>query len=269
MTSLPDSSRCERPGTLLLGPWPSLLLVLALTIGAALATSTSALASVPTGPPTFSNPTTITNLYAPFVPGGVRVYSGHDSGSKTVIVDLFKTQTRVFDIGPGQHVETRILQETEFDDGLLSEISTNYFAQADDGTVYYFGETVDAYEDGVATGGHEGSWLVGGPTDPNDPPGTATAAAPNVFMPANPEVGDVFKPEDTAGVVDETDTVKAVGLTVQVPAGKFHGAIRIEETSSLESGSETKWYAAGVGVVKGKTKGENFALTATTIAPAP
>lgn len=235
-----------------------------LVLGAALALP--ALASVPTGPPTFGNPTSITNVHAPFVPGGVKVFAGKDSGSKTVIVDLFLTETRVFDIGPGQHVEARVLQETEFEDGLLSEISKNYFAQADDGTVYYFGETVDTYEDGVVTG-HEGSWLVGGPTDPGDPAGTATAPAPNVFMPANPEMGDVFKPEDLAPVVDESDEVKDVGLTVQSPAGKFHNAIRILESSSIESGTETKWYAAGVGVVKGKAKGETFNLQATSIAP--
>jgi len=129
----------------------------------------------------------------------------------------------------------------------------------------YFGETVDTYEDGVVTG-HEGSWLVGGATAPGDPPGTANAAGPNIFMPATPEVGDVFKPEDLAPVVDETDTVKDVDLTVQVPAGKFHSAIRITESTPDEP-DETKWYAAGVGVLKGKTKGEAFTLQATTIAP--
>jgi hypothetical protein len=240
-----------------------------LTAGALLVLGALALparASVPSDPPTFSNPTNITNSYAPFVPGGVKVYSGKDSGSKTVIVDLFRTETRVFDIGPGQHVETRLLQETEFEDGLLSEISLNYFAQADDGTVYYFGETVDNYEDGVVTG-HGGSWLVGGATDPGDPAETANAPAPTIFMPANPEVGDVFKPEDLPPVVDESDEVKDVDLTVQTPAGKFRNAIRILESSSIESGTETKWYAAGVGVVKGKTKGESFTLQATSIAP--
>jgi hypothetical protein len=235
-----------------------------LLLGAAAALP--ARASVPPGPPVFSNPTNITNSYAPFVPGGVKVYAGHDGGSKTVLVDLFLPGTRVFDIGPGQHVETRILQETEFDDGRINEISANYFAQADDGTVYYFGEVVDTYEDGVVTG-HGGSWLVGGPTAPGDPEETANAPAPAIFMPANPEEGDVFKPEDLPPIVDETDTVKDVDLTVQTPAGKFHNAIRIIETSSLDSGSETKWYAAGVGVLKGKTKGEAFALQATTIAP--
>jgi len=265
MTSM--SNFLQRTSTL--APVSIRRLVFVVTVVFAVAVfAPAAAASVPTGPPTFSNPTSITNVYAPFVPGGVKVYSGHDGGSKTVIVDLFRTETRTFDIGPGQHVETRILQETEFDDGTLSEISTNYFAQADDGTVYYFGETVDTYEDGVVTG-HGGSWLVGGPTVPGDPAETATAAAPNVFMPANPEVDDVFKPEDTLPVVDETDTVKDVGLTVQTPAGQFQDAIKIIESSSLDSGSETKWYAAGVGVVKGKAKGENFTLQASTIVPAP
>ena len=228
--------------------------------------ATAARASVPTGPPIFGAPLAITNVYAPIVPGGVKVYSGHDSGSKTVIVDIFRTDTRTFDVGPGAHVEAHILQETEFDDGTISEISRNYFAQADDGSVYYFGEVVDQYEDGVITA-HEGSWLVGGPTDPGDPPTTANASAPSLFMPANPEVDEVYKPEDLLPVVDETDTVKAADLTVQVPAGKFHSVIRVEETSSLDDVPEFKWYAAGVGVIKGKTKGESFALTATSMRP--
>lgn len=247
----------------LLGSYAVLATAAALTL---LALAHPALASVPTGPPTFSNPLTFTNLYAPFVPGGVKVYSGRDEGAKTVIADLFLTETRTFDLGQGQHVETHVLQETEFEDGRLSEISRNFFAQADDGSVYYFGEVVDQYEDDVVTG-HGGSWLVGGPTDPGDPAETANAPGPALFMPANPEVDDVFKPEDLPPIVDETDTVKDVGLTVSTLAGKFHDAIRILESSSLDSGTETKWYAAGVGVVKGKAKGESFTLVATTIAP--
>ena len=54
-------------------------------------------------------------------------------------------------------------------------------------------------------------------------------SAPSLFMPANPEVDDVYKPEDLLPVVDETDTVKAADLTVDVPAGKFHSVIRVED----------------------------------------
>jgi hypothetical protein len=87
-------------------------------------------------------------------------------------------------------------------------------------------------------------------------------------MVGNPVPGDAFKAEDLFPVVDETVTVKAVGRKVRAPAGRFAGAIRVVETSRLpDSPPETKWYAPGVGVVRGKTRGEAFALIASTLAP--
>jgi len=84
-------------------------------------------------------------------------------------------------------------------------------------------------------------------------------------MPARPETGDAFKPEDLFPIVDETVTVKRVGQTVRVPAGRFTNAIEVQETSRLGDAPETKWYAPGVGAVKGRTKGEDFSLIATTL----
>jgi hypothetical protein len=85
-------------------------------------------------------------------------------------------------------------------------------------------------------------------------------------MPGAPNVGDVFKPEDLFPVVDETGTVKQVGLRVRVRAGRFTSAIRVLETTRLPGEApESKWYAAGVGVVRGKTKDEHFALIASTL----
>ena len=53
---------------------------------------------------------------------------------------------------------------------------------SNDGTVYYFGEVVDIYENGEVVD-HEGSWLVGGPIQPGDPTDAANAGEPAVFMP--------------------------------------------------------------------------------------
>jgi len=219
-------------------------------------------ASVPSGTPTFSNPLNITNRYQPFQPGGVKVYRGTKGKAQQVVVDLYRTDTRSFRLN-NRNVECHILQEIAFENGQLVESSLNFFAQADDGTVYYFGEIVDIYENGVVTS-HEGSWLVGGPkgSDPNE---TANAPAPTVFMPANPELGDIFKQEDLPGVVDETDAVVAVGVTVTVEAGRFENTIQILETSNLEPGTETKWYAPGVGVVQSTAKGEKLELISSTL----
>jgi len=220
-------------------------------------------AVVPTGTPTFSNPLNITNAYHPFQPGGVKVFQGSEGRTKMVGLHLYLLETRSFNWN-GTTVVCRVLREIAFEDGELVEISDNYFAQADDGTVYYFGEVVDNYEDGVVAN-NDGSWLVGGPTLPSDPPTTANDSNPTVFMPANPEVGDLFKPEDLIPIVDETAQVVGVGVNVKVPAGSYQDAIAIEETSALEPGTTTKWYAPGVGVAKEKAKREQLNLISSTL----
>lgn len=220
-------------------------------------------ASVPTGTPTFSTPLNITNPYHPFQPGGVKIFQGSEGKTKLIGIHQYLTETRAFSWN-GTTVNCRVLREFAFEDGQLVEISDNYFAQADDGTVYYFGEVVDNYEDGVIVN-NNGSWLVGGPTLPSDPPTTANDNNPTVFMPANPEVGDVFKAEDLIPVVDETDTVVRVGVKIKVPAGSYEDTIAIEETSALEPGTTTKWYAPGVGVVMEKAKKEQLNLISSTL----
>ncbi|MFH0944921.1 MAG: hypothetical protein V2A76_06955 [Planctomycetota bacterium] len=219
-------------------------------------------ASVPTSPPTFTTPTVFTNDYFPFEDNAVKTFHGKTDGNHVIVVDLYLDETRDFSWGGGT-VTTRILQETEFEAGNIKEISRNHFAQADDGTIYYFGEIVDIYENGVVVA-HDGSWLVGGGTLPSDPPSTANAPDPGLFMPANPEVGDAFKPEDLYPLVDETVTVLKVGKKVKVEAGKFDNVIKVLETTQLSSDTEKKWYAKDIGLVLVRAHGEWLELTATT-----
>ena len=158
----------------------------------------------------------------------------------------------------------RILREMSFENNQLIEISFNHFAQADDGSVYYFGEVVNIYENGVIVN-HEGSWLVGGP-GVSDPPETTTATAPGLIMPGTPELGDMFKPEDLFPVVDETGTVVATGKTLRVPTGLYTDVIKIKETSQLPGGKEAKFYAPGVGELQAQARDELQRLIATTFA---
>jgi len=236
----------------------------ALILGLAVPLNT-ARAEVPTGPPTFSDPLDIDNLFFPFEPGGLKEFVGSDHGTETAALDIYSTDTRTFKWN-GKHVKCRILVEEAYEDGELIERSFNYFAQADDGTVYYFGEVVDNYVDGVIDN-HEGSWLVGGATLRTDPPEDEVGNAddPTVFMPANPEVGDVFKPEDLFPIVDETATVVAIDQDVVVSGTKYDDAIKIEETTLLDSSAEFKWYAPGVGVVRVQAEGERLLLVSSTL----
>jgi len=233
------------------------------TIGiAAAVVATLRAAGTTPPPPVFSNPLSITNPYHPFVPGRVKHFETQQGHTDAEVFDIYHTDTRTF-AWNGTTVTCHILEEHEMEDGLVSEISLNYFAQADDGGVYYFGEVVDTYDNG-SVNGHGGSWLVGGPTLPSDPVETANAPNPGLFMPDDPQVGDIFKPEDLFPFVDETDEVIQTGKSVTVPAGHFFDCIQVRESSMLSDSTETKWYAPDIGVIKVKEHGEVLSLDEVT-----
>jgi hypothetical protein len=230
-----------------------------LALAAALVTLGCALglarAEVPTGPPAFTNPTDIDNTYFPVVPLRLKVHELGDGDE--VVIEVHRTGTRTFTLAGGTNVDCRILEEWEYEDGELIEISINYFAQADDGTVYYFGEVVDIYEDGSVVS-NEGSWLVGGPSG-GDPAETATASQPAVFMPADPEVGDVWKPEDLPDAdIEEFVKAKQFVKAVEVDAGVYEDVLRVREKTPAV---EFKWYAPGVGFLKGKERSDILQMT--------
>jgi len=243
-------------------PVHAVVLTVPLILALVLAVTTT-WATVPSGPPSFTDPLNITNAFQPFQPGGSKIFTGSKEGARTIVLDLYLTETRAFQLH-GRTVQCRILREIAFEDGQLVEVADNFFAQGDDGAVYYFGEVVDNYEGGVVAN-HDGSWLVGGPTLPSDPSTTGVATDPAVFMPADPQVGDVFKPEDLFPIVDESAEVVATGKTVRVPAGRYKGVIVIKESSRLSTGTERKWYAPGVGVVQVRALNEVLQLEASTL----
>jgi hypothetical protein len=83
-------------------------------------------------------------------------------------------------------VTTRVVEEIEWEDSIpfgtidageaLIERSLNYFAQTQDGTVCYFGEAVDIYENGVVVS-HEGAWRADAP-DTDNGPGSSCLPSP-------------------------------------------------------------------------------------------
>ena len=137
-------------------------------------------------------------------------------------------------------VEVLVLEEKAFADGELVERALDFFAQHEDGTVYYFGEAVDNYENGRIVN-HDGSWLAG-----------KNGAEPGIIMPAEPFVGQTFNQENAPGVAQDQSRVLALDETVKTPAGKFKGCAKFEDTNPLDSPptSEFKWFCPGVGLVR-------------------
>jgi hypothetical protein len=221
--------------------------------------------------PVFSDPLDITNPFHPFPPMGTslsKTLVSQQGHTDEVAVHNYLPGTRLFEwpLNSAQMVACRILEEVAIEDEEVVEISQNFFAQADDGTVYYFGETVDIFENGMLVS-NEGSWLVGGPTLPTDPITTFPAADPAEFMPASIQVGQTWKPEDLLPLFPLDETVEAIKLdkTVVTPAGRFTGCLKVLESTELNDETENKWYAPGVGVIKEKGKGEILILESLEI----
>ena len=182
--------------------------------------------------PTFSNPTTITNPLFPISELGSVVLLGTVDGepfrSETTL--LSDTRTIEWD---GQRIATLASQYAAYRNGRIEEVALDRYAQADDGSVWYFGEDVVDYKGGnvVTT---EGTWLAG------------VEGPPAMIMPADPKLGDVFRPENILGIVFEEVTVTKVGVTVAGPHGPVAGAIVAQELHLDESVSQ-KQFAPGYG----------------------
>jgi len=195
--------------------------------------------------PTFSNPTEITNPLFPISELTSAVLLGvvDDRPFRSETTLLPNTGTVI--IG-GEAVEVLLSQYTAYLDGRITEVAIDRYAQADDGSVWYLGEDVYDYEDGTITVS-EGTWLAG-----RDGPAA-------MIMPADPEVGQVFRTEDIPGIVFEEVIINEVGKTVDGPFGKVEGAIVAQELH-LDGSTSEKMFAPGYGEFFSAHEGDEEAL---------
>ena len=137
-------------------------------------------------------------------------------------------------------VLTRVVEERESKDGKLVEVSRNFLAiHPRTKDVYYFGEEVDDYRDGVLVA-HEGAWLSG-----------QKGARFGLLMPGSPRVGQKHYQEYAPGEAMDRAEVISLSGKMETPAGSFQDVLVVEETTPLEEDErERKYYAAGVGLLK-------------------
>jgi hypothetical protein len=199
----------------------------------------AALAGAQGGPaaPLFSDPARIDNPYLPLTAHRRCVLRGRaDDGTRQRSVRTTLRRTKRFDV-EGRRVDAAIVRDDDYEDGELVERTLDYFAQADDGTVYYLGEDVDNIRRGRVVD-HAGSWLYGRDTD-----------VLGVAMPAAPRLGDQWRFEDVPGVTTESDRVEETGMRARAGGRDFTGVIRIQEFVQPEGEVEYKLYAPAVGVI--------------------
>lgn len=187
-------------------------------------------------PLNFTKPTVITNPYLPLSDLHQDILEGTEGGNQIRIERTMKRGTRTLTVH-GTKVISRIMEDREFENGKLKEVTLDYIAQADDGAVCYMGEKVDEYNDGKIVG-HSGAWLTG-----------EHHALPGVLIPAHPQVGDKFHSENVPGIAVESDEIVSVDETVVVPAGTYTHCVKVKESVEGEA-AEYKYYAPKVGVVR-------------------
>ncbi|HSC91538.1 MAG TPA: hypothetical protein VLB86_07785 [Gaiellaceae bacterium] len=180
---------------------------------------------------------TIDNPYWPMRPGSRWVYreTDADGNEQRIVVTVTGRTKRILG------VDARVVHDVATEDGQVVEDTYDWYAQDEEGNVWYLGEDTKAYEDGgVST---EGSWEAG-----------VDGAEAGVVVPAEPEPGLRYRQEHLQGEAEDAAEVLSVDGRARVPFGSFDRVLVTRETTPLEPGLvEHKSYAKGVGPVRAVT----------------
>lgn len=180
------------------------------------------------------------NDYFRLDPGHFQVLEGESGGEfeHLVITVLDEVKT----IGG---IDCRVIEESETKDGEIAEISRNYFAVCNEThDVFYFGEDVDIYDDGVIVS-HSGAWLA-----------FENGNEPGIIMPGRVMYGARHYQELAIGIAEDRAEITDLEDVVKTQAGTFTHCLKVEESTPLEPGHFSyKTYAPGVGLIRdGKLK---------------
>lgn len=183
--------------------------------------------------------THITNPLFPLSSLGPKVFTGleaSDNGEVTTRLESEVLPNTITVAG----VEVLVLEERAYEGGELVEVALDFFAQHSDGTVWYFGERVDNYENGKFVD-HEGTWLAG-----------RSGNEPGIIMLANPAVGQEYDQEIAPGVAEDHAKVLSTTESISIQGvGNFTDCLKTEETTPLEPDvKDFKLYCPGVGLVR-------------------
>ncbi len=173
----------------------------------------------------------IPNPLFPLAPGTSRLVVGQTADGEEVILVEVTDQTKEI-LG----VMTTVVRDRVWLKGTLIEETFDWYAQDNDGNVWYFGEEEKEMEAGgvVSTAG---SWQAG-----------VDGARAGIIMWAQPKVGSIYYQEYYEGQAEDIGEVLSLNETITVPFGRFDGCLKTEETTQLEPDVlEHKYYCPGLG----------------------
>lgn len=185
---------------------------------------------------TFTNPTNIDNRWLPLKPGSGIVLEGTTSEEGEVLtrrIDFMVTGlTKKID-----GVDAVVAYIDDFADDQLVEAEIAFYAQDDDGNIWYLGEYPEEYEDGEFIGAKP--WIHG-----------LDEAKAGMKMKASPKVGEdpYFQGWGPSVGWNDFAFVSETGINDCVETGCFEDVLIIKETSLGEEGAfQLKYYAPDIG----------------------
>ena len=191
------------------------------------------------------------------------VLVGEEDGDEIMVEITVLDETELIEdcFEEDEDVVTRVVEEREYVNDVLIEVSRNFFAICDrTNSVYYFGEDVDECdleERGGFDPGDESICLDGEePDNGGEWRAGDNGAKPGLIMPGTFLLGSKYFQEiawdDEA--VDRGENV-AMGLTVETEAGIFDDCVMVVDTNPAEGickkrKGDVKIYCPGIGLVQ-------------------
>jgi len=176
----------------------------------------------------------IDNPYFPLPVGRKLVYAGTKDGQSQIDRVTVTDQTKVI-LG----ITTTVVRDVARHHGDLLEKTFDYYAQDDQGTVWYLGEDTTAYSPNGTTD-TSGSFEAG-----------VDQAQPGIIMQATPQIPQAYRQECFAGEAEDTAWVVATRGSTRVDYGDVHHVLTTLESTAVEPGAyDEKIYGPGIGIVR-------------------
>jgi hypothetical protein len=190
----------------------------------------------------------VTNPLFPLPRGTRLIYHGTEDGQpERVVTDVTREHKTILG------VPVVVVLDRVFLDGELKEKTFDWYAQDEDGNVWYFGEDTKEFENGrvVSTAG---SFEAG-----------KHGARAGIIMRAHPKLGQTTAQEFAPGVAEDKARVLDLDATVTVPFGTLRHCLKQAEFTPLEPAAlEHKFYCPGIGIVRERDVSGGTVNTALT-----
>ncbi len=181
------------------------------------------------------SPIPITHSFFPLIPGTTFVYQELDGPEHVEVVVTTDTKEIL-------GVTCVVVRDTVTANGAVTEDTLDWYAQDQDGNVWYFGEESKEYDPEGRLISIDGSWIAG-----------ENGALPGIIMKGTPKVGDIYRQEFALGEAEDMAEVLSLTETVTLSGplpGPYTGCLKTKDFSPLEPDAvENKFFAPGVGQV--------------------